>query len=563
MKLNRFNNFFKRNYFFIIVIIVSFLPFLSIFFTPKMPFVQDGLVHLARIAAYFKALSDGQIPVRWAGDLNYGYGMPLFNFMYHLPYVISSVFIFLGFGLVSSFKLTLFISYLLSGIFMFLFAKILLGDNKKAFLVTIFYQFFPFRLSEILVRGAFGEIFTYSFIPLVLLGITLQINNKVKGKIGLLKKFSLKYFLITSVGTFLLVLSHNALSLIFFITSVLFIIFTAKKKEDYIYCVSSLIFGLLLSAYYWMPAILEHRYTYGDLFMKAVYKDNFPTLVKLFIPDLFNNNPNLRAGGVPVQIGLFNIIVFLLSVFFLIKNKFEKNKRIFIFSLIVFLSALIFMQPVSTIFWEKISFLRQFQFPWRFLGVVSIAASLSSLSLYYLPVFKKNFFYYFIITAVIISTVNFWHPYLGYKDVNEKYYWNFPLTSTFYGETDLIWSEGPAKSYPKNRVEIIDGEGIVKNFQNKSNSQTFNLLLMKDSYLVDHVQYFPGWRVYVDKNPVPIQFQNQNHRGEITFYVSKGKHNMNVNFGESKIRLFADLLSLSSFAGIVLLVWIYAKRRYL
>src|SRR3990167_7686733 len=128
---------FIRYYF--LILILSFLPLVGIFLTSQLPHTHDGLVHLARIGAYFKALSDGQIPVRWAGDLNYGYGMPLFNFMYQVPYIISSFFVFFGVGLVSAFKITIALSFILSGIFMFGFSLSFFKDVKKALLVTLFY----------------------------------------------------------------------------------------------------------------------------------------------------------------------------------------------------------------------------------------------------------------------------------------------------------------------------------------------------------------------------------------------------------------------------------------
>ena len=96
-----------RNYKYFLVVVISFLPLFSFFITTDLIHTHDGLVHLPRIAAYYKALSDGQIPIRWAGDLNYGYGMPLFNFMYQVPYLIASIFVMLGLGLVNSFKITL------------------------------------------------------------------------------------------------------------------------------------------------------------------------------------------------------------------------------------------------------------------------------------------------------------------------------------------------------------------------------------------------------------------------------------------------------------------------
>ena len=62
---------------YLVILTISALPLLSMFLTKDMPHTHDGPVHLARIASYYKELSYGQIPPRWASELNYAYGMPL------------------------------------------------------------------------------------------------------------------------------------------------------------------------------------------------------------------------------------------------------------------------------------------------------------------------------------------------------------------------------------------------------------------------------------------------------------------------------------------------------
>lgn len=532
---------------YLLIILLSIFPIAPMFFTSLLPHTHDGLVHLARIAAYFKALMDGQIPVRWAGDLNYGYGMPLFNFMYQLPYLISSFFVFLGFGLVVSFKITLALSFILAGIFMLGFSKAFFGDYKKAFAVTIFYQYMPFRLIEVLIRGSFGEIYTYAFLPLVLWGLTL-----------LFKKLNYKYLLLTSVATGLLVISHNAISLVFFIVIFGFVFFFGKNIKHYFWGLASLFLGLLLSAFYWLPAILEHKYTYGDLFMKNVYLDHFPPIQNFLIPNFFNT-VGLQTGGVAVQFGLFHIIALVASLFALFSfSKIEsKLKKIVIFSLLIFASALLMMQPISGPIWANIALLRQFQFPWRFLSVSGFALSLLSIFLFRYKFFLQKIVYIVLLFLVIFSTAYYWKSQLGLDKINENDYWNFPLNSTYYGETDLIWSKGPAENYPKQRIELIGGQGTISDFKKKSNLKTFTVDAKTDIQLVDHTQYYPGWRVFVDGVSIPIQFQDQNWRGQITFYVPQGEHQIRVVFSENKLRLIADLLTVLGI--VILLIFVFFK----
>lgn len=490
------------------------------------------------MAAYYKALAGGQIFPRWAGDLNYGYGMPLFNFIYHLPYLISSLFLFLNVNLVTSFKLVLTLSYLLSGIFMFAFAKAFWNDEKKALLVALFYQFAPFRLIELFVRGSFGEAYTYALLPLVLYGLTQLISQTNKNRI---------YFILTSIASALLIISHNSMSLVFFGVCVLFVFFFGKTAKHRLICFASLIGGLLLSAWYWLPAIAEHRYTYGDLFMKNIYRDHFAPIWQFVLPN-FTNSPLLQTGGVSVQWGIFHVSAIFLAVLLLYRKKMPvAEKSIALYSFILIAGSLFFMQPPSIFFWQTIPLLRQFQFPWRLVGLAGFAASL--LSVYYLsfPSFKKPWTYTLLLILVIISTSYYWRPPLNFDRIDdESQYWNYPLNTTYFGETDVIWSAGPAKAYPKQRIEVAEGQASISHFTKKSTVQTFIVDAKTDSTLVSHTQYFPGWRVFVDNNKVPIQFQNPNWRGLITFSVPPGQHTIRIELGKTKIQFVAEILSLAA-----------------
>lgn len=529
------------------ILFLSLLPFLWIFSTGDLPHTSDGGVHLPRMGAYFKALMDGHIPVRWAGDLNYGYGLPLFNFIYQLPYLITSFFLLLGLGLVSSFKLTLLLSFLLSGVFMYLFMREWLADTKKAVLLSLIYQFAPFRLIEILVRGAIGGIYAYTFFPLVLLGI-----------VKLAQKTTRFWFLLTSVACALLIISHNSLSAVFFAGSILFAIVFVPQKQSKIHALSALFIGLLLATFFWLPAVAEHKYTYGNLFMKDLYKMYFPVWWHFFIPNI-TDNAAFRVGEISVSFGLFHIIALIVAGFGLIRGTLDRQtKRIVLFAFAITAVALTLMQPLSLPIWERLSFLRQFQFPWRFLAVICFTTTLLSLPLVNILVKKSLRINALCIALLISMTAIYWYPRQGFDHVREHDAWNYPLNTTYFGETDVIWSAGPAKAYPPSRVEFIEGTGIVSDFQKKTHVHTFTVEAHTDAKLVDHTQYFPGWRVYVNGVKTPIEFQDQNYRGEITFAVPRGTHTVLIAFEESPVRFLGNSISLVTAIGAVtfaLIAW--------
>lgn len=280
--------------------------------------------------------------------------------------------------------------------------------------------------------------------------------------------------------------------------------------------------------------------------MKDVYLANFVPLWQFFVPN-FLNSKILQTESISVQFGLFHVIAIVISTWLLLKKKFdEKTKKLIYFCLLLIIISLLFMQPVSKIIWANISLLRQFQFPWRFLSVVVFASTLLSVNYLKVAMLKRKLAYAVLLILVVVSTAYYWKPQSEADKVDENYYWNYPLNTTYYGETDVRWSAGPKGAYADKQIEIIGGQGTVSAVTKKSTIHTFGVDAQTEVNVVDHTQYFPGWRAYVDGKIVPIQFQDQNWRGEITFLVAQGVHDVKVSFGESPIRLFADIVSLAT-----------------
>lgn len=516
----------------VLVLVISIFPVIYFLLAQDLFHTHDGLVHLPRIGAYFKALQEGQILPRWAGDLNYGYGMPLFNFIYHTPYLFSSIFIFLGAGLAWSFKLSIVLSFFLSGIAMYFFAKELLKNEKKAFVVSLLYQFAPFHLVELLVRGSFGEVYTYAFLPLVLFG-SLRLG----------KKNSVLNIILTVIAVFLLVISHNSISLVYFLIALVFVFLFVPSLKSKAVVFGAYALGLTLASFYWFPAIFEHQYTFGDLYMKDLYKSHFAPVWYFLVPNILKSK-QLEIGAVSVQFGLFNILAIGLSIFSYRKAKDLMLKKLIIFCMVCIAVSLFFMQPPSKFLWENFSLLRQFQFPWRFLSVVVFASSILGFSFLDFKFFTKKNTYIALCILIVASTIFYWKPAEGIDKINESHYWNFPLTTTYYGETDVIWSAGAFKKYPKAPIEIISGEADISDYKRISYKHTFTVDAKTDNVrIVDHTEYFPDWRVFVDGKQVDIQFQDPSWRGEITFFVPKEKHNVTVVFNKNILKVVLRTLN--------------------
>lgn len=536
---------------YILVIAISLLPFISVFTSNLAPHTHDSPVHFARIAAYYKALSEGQILPRWAGELNYGYGMPLFNFIYHVPYLVASIPVALGGGTVLAFKISLAVSFLLSGVFMYLFSLRFFKHEGKAFVTTVLYQFAPFHLVDLVVRGDMAEGYALAFLPLVLYAIVR----------GFEEKKSVTNILLIGFSALLLITSHNAISLIFFGIAALFILFFSPSNVKRLESAAGLTLGLMLSAFYWIPAIIERRYTYGDLFMKDMYLSHFAPIIHFFLPNL-TNAESLQTGGIAVSLGLIQVIALIWAIILLVKKKAGNSveRKTIAFALVLTAGALFIMQPISQFLWTGIPILRMFQFPWRLLNVTSFSLALLGGAVF---VHKKTPLLLIMIlcVAAIASTAVYFRPPLGMDKIDEAYYWDYPLNTTYFGETDVIWSAGPAGSFPAQRFEVVGGMGTITDPIKKGTIHTFTVRAENEVQVVDRTQYFPGWRVYNKGEKIPIEFQDQNWRGLITFRLPAGTHEIKVVWEESPIRRIAETITLASLVGVAVSLLMSSRRK--
>ena len=140
------------------------------------------------------------------------------------------------------------------------------------------------------------------------------------------------------------------------------------------------------------------------------------------------------------------------------------------------------------------------------------------------------------------------------ESFSENLYFNYYGSGAFHNEATTVWVAGDFYKFPKKRIEIIGGNGEIKNLNKKSNIHTFEANGKSSLQILDNTTYFPGWRVEVDGAKVPIQFQDPNHRGLITFDVPKGRHIVKVAFGESPIRLLSDIISLLGFFLLIAII---------
>jgi hypothetical protein len=525
----------------VLLIFLGIIPLFDLFHS-GLPITHDGQDHIARIANFYQNLTDGNIIPRWAPNLNWGYGHPILMFLYPFPSYISSFFHFLGFSLVDSFKIVLGITFILSGIFMYLWVKEFLG-TEGGLLGAFLYMFAPYRFVDLYVRGDIGEHVAFAFIPLVLYFI-----------LKLSKKKSFLYIAGGAISIAGLMLSHNAMVLMFFPIIILYILylhfFSKTSKNFLVNSLFLLILGFGISSFFWIPAFFEGKYTLRDIVTSGEYKSRFVNFKNL----IYGPWSYGITGQFTVQIGILHLILTILalpaSVFLYVR----KNK-LWIFSLGLFLILLIslfLMLPYSNFIWEKIRLLQKFQFPWRFLAISVFATSvIGGLVLSILPKQYKLFALFIFLVGVFVFNKDYWHA-KGFLVKPETFYKGVYNSTTDTGESSPIWSVRFMEKRPRAHIEVISGKANIQETFRNSTKHEYIINSLGQARIKENTLYFPGWSVKVDGVPVSLQFQDPNSRGLMTFFIPQGKHVITVIFGETRLRLLADFLSVVS---MILILW--------
>ncbi len=541
---------YKKYLFFCLIIIISLIP-LTDLFRMGLPLTHDGQDHVARIANFYQNISEGNIIPRWAGNLNWGYGHPILEFLYPLPSYLASFFHFFGFTLVNSVKLVFGISFILSGLAMYLFIKELLNDDKAALFAGLLYVIAPYRFVDLYVRGAIGEHVAFIFVPLIFY-LLLKLS-----------KYYSKWYLIGGTFSFAsLNLAHNAISLMFiplFFMYALFLILQLKNKTQLLIRYLFLILlGFGLSAFFLIPAFIEGKYTLRDIVTGGgEYMASF-VIWKDFFYSAWSYGGTLflsKQIGIIHWIGIFCSIIVTYTLY---RNK-NKLWIISLGSLFIFWVTLFLMTSASNPIWQSITILQKFQFPWRFLSVAVFLSALMGgilLSLI-LSKYKKAVLLVFV-AGLLVANKDYWHAQ-GFLQKEESFYSGIYNGTTDTGESAPIWSVRFMEKRPKSTAEIIEGSGRIKEIKRNFTKREYRVKTLERVRILENTLYFPGWTVLVDGRPEIIEFQDRNHRGLITFYVDKGEHLISIEYEETKVRKFANVISLVSLVAVVGLLIVKRK----
>ncbi len=540
-------------YWFIILIVLSIPATWALFVNGYYGASDD--MHPAWLYELDKTIKLGQIPPRFVPDLSFGFGYPLFNFAFPLPFYIAEVFHLLGFSLVDSIKTVFFLSIPLSAYFMYLFLREFIS-RTLSLAGAVLYIYAPYRAVDIYIRGTIGEIVSFIFLPLIFLSL-FKLKHAFNGRWIGIGGFALAS----------LVLSHNIAAYMFFPFLILFfvlhLIFSSKKLLFLINSILMVFLALLISIYFWLPALVESSLMKYDAVFN--FADHFPTIKQLFTPYWgYGSSVPGPYDGMSFFLGTVHILMIVLGISLSISfwKKFNKNIKILLIWVFLSLSAVFFiMNYRSSFLWSNIPLLPYFQFPWRFLILTTFAIPLL------IVVFDKFKHKYSISLLIIIITLitgwSYFRPqdFLGRQDV---YYLNryipTPTASLEYlkiQEEYLRLPKNTDKRPDRNYPLVFIDNGLIKQV---SRINDLDVLIRTEATSVATLNYskylFPGWVAEIDGQKTETLAGKP--FGQITVNVASGSHTVKIIFEETNFKRFLNAISLVSFLvslGLITNLW--------
>lgn len=131
---------------------------------------DDWGFHLLRVEGLISGLQDGQFPVRIQGNWLRSYGYAVSVFYSDLFMVIPALFRVIGFTVSTSYRMFLAVINLATLIIAYQCFRRVMGSRSVGAAVAILYTLSAYRMHNVYMRAAVGEVLAMVFLPLVFYG---------------------------------------------------------------------------------------------------------------------------------------------------------------------------------------------------------------------------------------------------------------------------------------------------------------------------------------------------------------------------------------------------------
>ena len=492
------------------------------FLLGRLPHSADGLLQLYRSVALEHALgADHALWPRYASGLVYGYGAPLFNYFPPLSYFPPIWLHQLGIDYVSSWLLTVVGYTVAAALGMAALARLWTGSWLAGAMAALAYVYAPYFLFDSVARGASPELAALAALPFALYGFTRL------AEYGRRRDFlwaASAYAIFIPLHT-LITLHGSALLIVY---CLLLCWRAAEGRAVFLRLLAAGAAALLLTAFYWLPALLETNAVKLNLITEQldaldVTRNLRPLAETLALPH--RADPTQQNQAVPAALGWIQIGLAAAGLLLSARRRWRRYRAL-MWVLGGATLMLIFMNtPASAPLWESLPLIGYTQFPWRLLGLASLTLALmagigAKLSLDALPAGRWRTLLIVLAAASLIAYALPW-TYASYhhefevhdiRDVQRLERETGQLALSSYAEYLTLHTDAAALDAGALAERFASADVIPRLLPSDSlaipaqrwtgTSAELTVISRQAQTLVFDWLYLPGWSAWIDEEPI-------------------------------------------------------------
>ncbi len=513
----------KSNVFFLLILIGLMLWVYKPFLNFGVPYTHDGQIHIARMANYFLGYKQGQWPVRWAPNLNEGFGYPVFNFNYPLPYLMSIPLISVNLSLETTYK-----TLMLLGLFglvsaMFLFLKQQFG-NLVSLVGAFSLGVSPYVANLLYVRGGLGELLSLFLGTWVLVIL-----------VGLKKKMGVPQCILLSVFLSMWLLTHNVFVLIggpILIAISVWVGWVHKKAR--VGLGISWLIAFLNASFFWVPALLEKNLVILDaVSLSTAFAIHALTVEQFFISEWgYGFSFPGPVDSMEMGIGWFYSLMLLMLVGMGIYNRRFARKTLFALGLVglVFIFSSDLGMPMA----KLIPGFNYVQFPWRLVVIATVV--LAYLTAKMLHELKHPWIISSLALLLLINYAAKTYKPVSTFSFNDHYYFETGQTTSTLDE-NMPKGFDKFKAYPLNNTYFLERPVFSQNPDSSITIEIWNGSIRRysvdsqsPSTMVEQGARFAGWQTTINGSVVDYIEAGSDFAGLIAYEVPAGFHEVESRF---------------------------------
>ncbi len=542
--------------------------------------MDDGMGHLFRMLEFDRVVHEGVFYPRWAPDLAFGYGYPVFNFYAPLTDYLAESLHLLGLTLPDAIKVIFALAVLLAASAAYSLGAELFNDHKEnrliGSLVAATYVLFPYFLLDLYTRAAIAEALGAALLPWLIWIWRRLLYSQTVGSL-----------LLAALCSAALVLTHNLTALVALPVLGVYLVYewlhlprNRRLRPIWMGALAAAL-GASLAAIYWLPLFAELSLvgmSRADKQLLVLVEENF-----LSLRDVIQFSWAYNYTGAPFPLALTPVLFGMLGalvVLVLARCRRERTTILF-FSAVALVSVVLMIDWTKSI-WLRLPLLRSIQFPWRLSVFVGLGVALAVGGLAASTVHSRWFeavrirstraadWIGFAFAAGLVSLC-IWvsvsnlslrrmnnlqgdvalpqlvrfemdQRTIGLGTMNEY----MPLTVQA-----LPRRLNPAAPIPEPTIRLEEYNSLRRAFA-VSSTQPISITL--------HAFYFPDWRVTIDGQSVTANPSTP--MGLLTVDVPAGSHRVQVELVDTLPRRIGTILSgLGALIVVALSAWVVSRRQ--